>query len=145
MPNIDKIRVVVDTNLWISSLIGRQLSSLREMLSYPRFELILTPQLYDEIIGVAQRPKLQKYFDADKIKQLSIWLQENTIDIPIHSVPPRCRDPKDDYLLELAVQSKAIYLVSGDNDLLEYGQIEGCRIMTVKQFEAEVYKQLLVE
>ena len=57
--------------------------------------------------------------------------------VEIGEIPQRCRDPKDDYLLELAVQANAIYLVSGDDDLLEIGQIEGCRIMTFAQFEVE--------
>jgi len=33
---------------------------------------------------------------------------------------------------------RSIYLVSGDSDLLEYGSIGECRIMTVQQFEQEV-------
>ena len=64
-------------------------------------------------------------------------MDEAMVMIEIGDIPPRCRDPKDDYLLELAVQSKAIYLVSGDNDLLSIGQIEGCRIMTFAQFVEE--------
>ena len=35
----NKTRVIVDTNIWISSLIGRQLASLRELLSCPAIEL----------------------------------------------------------------------------------------------------------
>ena len=32
--------------------------------------------------------------------------------------PAQCRDPKDDYLVALLLQSKAMHLVSGDKDLL---------------------------
>jgi predicted nucleic acid-binding protein len=56
----------------------------------------------------------------------------------LDDIPQRCRDPKDDYLLELAIKSKAIYLVSGDDDLLDIGEIEGCRIMTFSRFLQEV-------
>ena len=38
---------------------------------------------------------------------------------------------------ELAVKAKAIYLVSGDDDLLSLGHVGGCKIMTAHQFEHE--------
>jgi len=43
------------------------------------------------------------------------------------------RDPKDAMLLELALASKASYLVSEDKDLLSLGQYEGTRIVTCIQ------------
>lgn len=64
-------------------------------------------------------------------------MSANATNIIITDIPVRCRDPKDDYLLELAVQAKAIYLVSGDSDLLELKNVGDCRIMTVAEFEAE--------
>ncbi|MBQ7210995.1 MAG: putative toxin-antitoxin system toxin component, PIN family [Paludibacteraceae bacterium] len=138
----NKIRVIIDTNIWISSLIGRQLVTLRELLSYPSIELVITEQLLQEILLVAQRPKFSKYFRSEDIEQLRLWIEHNMVNIPLGRIPARCRDPKDDYLLELAIQAKAIYLVSGDNDLLELGSIEGCQIMTVQQFEKEIISKL---
>ena len=35
-------------------------------------------------------------------------------------LPEKCRDRKDDYLLELAVISNADFLITGDKDLLVY-------------------------
>lgn len=131
------IRVIVDTNLWISFLIGKKLDSLLELLDNPWFDLVSTPQLNEEIIRVARREKFRKYFPEHEVKQLEEWMDTHFSMYEIGDIPPRCRDPKDDYLLELAVQTKAIYLVSGDSDLLTIGQIGDCRIMTVAQFEAE--------
>lgn len=139
----NKIRVIVDTNLWISSLIGRQLANLREILSYPSVELVVTERLMQEVLLVAQRPKFAKYFRAEDVEQLRLWMERNMINIPLTVIPTRCRDPKDDYLLELAVQAKAIYLVSGDSDLLELGTIGDCKIMTVAQFEKEIVERML--
>lgn len=138
----NKIRVIVDTNIWISSLIGRQLLHLRELLSYPQIELVVTERLIQEIIVVAQRPKFARYFRAEDVDLLHEWMMQNMVNVPLGDIPARCRDPKDDYLLELAVQSKAIYLVSGDSDLLEMEAIGDCRIMTVKQFEQEIFEKL---
>lgn len=134
MQSSNRIRLIVDTNIWISSLIGKKLVGFREMLMLPCFELITTPHLIEEILIVTSRPKFQKYFHPEDVQAFICWMHENMTCIEIGDVPRRCRDPKDDYLLELAVQSKAIYLVSGDDDLLEIGHIEGCTIMTFAQF-----------
>ncbi len=40
------------------------------------------------------------------------------------------------------MQAKAIYLVSRDSDLLEMGTIGDCRIMTVQQFEKEIFMKV---
>lgn len=136
-PQGSKIRVVIDTNLWISSLIGKRLTKLRQILEFPQLELVTTSLLTTEITTVALRAKFRSYFTIEDAMELLAWISTNAININIDRVPERCRDPKDDYLLELAVQSKAIYLVSGDNDLLELGTVGDCRIMTVAQFEEE--------
>ncbi len=144
--NEERLRVVVDTNLWISLLIGGKLGCLLEILVDPTLELISTPLLKEEIMNVAHRPKFRKYFSNEKIDSLMNWMNETTTDIELDIITPRCRDPKDDYLLELAIKSHAIYLVSGDSDLLDIGEIENCKIMTFAQFEEEMkfYKLVIL-
>ena len=131
------VRVVIDTNLWISFLIGKKLDCLLELLDNPWFELVSTVRLNEEILEVSRRPKLRKYFREENVLLLEEWMNQHFVMVEIDDIPKRCRDPKDDYLLELAVRANAIYLVSGDKDLLDIGQINECRIMTVAQFEAE--------
>ena len=131
------VRVVIDTNLWISFLIGKKLDCLLELLDNPWFELVSTARLNEEILEVSRRPKLRKYFREENVLLLEEWMNQHFVMVEIDDIPKRCRDPKDDYLLELAVRANAIYLVSGDKDLLDIGQINECRIMTVAQFEAE--------
>lgn len=134
----NRIRVVVDTNLWISLLIGGKLGNLLEILVDPELELIGTQLLIEEIENVARRPKFRKYFPDSKVKALTELLLSIMTNVELDEITPRCRDPKDDYLLELAVMSHAIYLVSGDSDLLDMKEIEGCKIMSVSQFENEM-------
>ena len=131
------VRVIIDTNLWISFLIGKKLDCLLELLDNPWFELVSTARLNEEILEVSRRPKLRKYFREENVLLLEEWMNQHFVMVEIDDIPKRCRDPKDDYLLELAVRANAIYLVSGDKDLLDIGQINECRIMTVAQFEAE--------
>ena len=52
-----------------------------------------------------------------------------------------CRDPDDDKFLECAKDSHALYVVSGDKDLLFIGKYENIQIVTAKDF-CEKYLQV---
>jgi len=45
-----------------------------------------------------------------------------------------CRDPKDNFLLELAKDGKATYLLTGDNDLLDIQTFGRTKILTLTHF-----------
>ncbi len=49
-----------------------------------------------------------------------------------------CRDIKDNFLLNLAIDSNADYLVTGDSDLLELKSIRDTRIVTISQLKDEL-------
>ncbi|HEY0089089.1 MAG TPA: putative toxin-antitoxin system toxin component, PIN family [Candidatus Lokiarchaeia archaeon] len=53
--------------------------------------------------------------------------------IKVSSEIEKCRDFKDNFLLNLAIDSKADYLVTGDNDLLEMKNIHQTEILTIKE------------
>ena len=128
------VRVVIDTNLCISMLIGKQMELLRQVFASPRYELAISEALIDEILLVAARPKFARYFDAEDVRDFVGFLQENAIRFKVDNIPQRCRDPKDDFLLELAVVADADILLSGDADLTDMKQIGRCRIMTASEF-----------
>lgn len=132
----NEIKVIVDTSLWISFLIGRKLSCLLSLLSHPNFELVVSQELLDEIREVSSRPKLMKYFSQEQIALLLDFMSEDTQLYQLENIMPRCREPKDDYLLELAIVSKADYLVTGDKDLLDLDKIGTCRIVSAIEFDA---------
>ena len=70
MPRKSKLRVIVDTNCWISFLIGRRLSKLVDLLSNERIQLIICDELLAEIQEVTTRPKFAKYFPAKDVESL---------------------------------------------------------------------------
>lgn len=45
-----------------------------------------------------------------------------------------CRDEKDNFLLNLSIDSKADYLITGDKDLLVLEKIEWTEIMSFTDF-----------
>lgn len=131
-----EIKIIVDTNLWISFLIGRKLSCLLELLSYPNIQLVACQELIDEIQTVSSRPKFAKYYSKENLSLLWDFMNEEAQTYQIREIPSRCRDAKDDYLLELALIADADYLITGDKDLLEIGRIGSCQILTVMEFDA---------
>lgn len=131
-----KTRIIVDTNLWISFLIGKKLAGLLDFLSDEKVELVVSQELLNEVLEVASRPKLKKYFSQEHLNLVEDFMTQETLFCRINNVPARCRDSKDDYLLELALVSKANYLITGDKDLLSMGEIGCCQIITVMEFDA---------
>jgi len=69
-------RVIVDTNCWISFLIGRRLSRLVDLLSNERVQLVICDELLAEIQEVTCRPKFAKYFPKKKVESLIEFMQK---------------------------------------------------------------------
>lgn len=136
MPANKAIKIIIDTNLWISFLIGKELKELKNLLVEETIQVVISEEILQEIIIVTQRPKLQKYFPRNKVDELIQILQTIGLFIIISTEVSICRDPKDNYLLALAKDSNANFLVTGDQDLLMIERFENTEIVT--------YQQLLV-
>jgi len=128
-------RVIIDTNCWISFLIGKRLLSLVPLLSAGRVDVVACEELLDEIRDVTSRPKLAKYFPASEVDSLISFLRLRCVMAEPTCEVRMCRDAADDYLLSLAKSAKAHFLVTGDKDLLVIGKIGNCRIVDAKTFE----------
>lgn len=127
-------KVVLDTNLWISFLISRKLDSIDELILQRKIVFLFSTESMEEFMNVATRPKFKKYFSKDDIdKLLSIFDTYGHL-IKTNSSINSCRDFKDNFLLNLAVDGKANFLVTGDDDLLSLKEIEGIPILTFNQF-----------
>jgi uncharacterized protein len=85
----------------------------------------LCHQLLEEINLVTQRPKLQKYFPVTKVQEFLEVLNIIGFSIEITSEVSIGRDAKDNYLLALAKDSQAYFLITGDRDLLSWVNFEG--------------------
>ncbi len=70
MPRKNKIRVVLDTNLWISHLISERLGKVDKLFARENLVILFSTELHDEFIEVAQRPKFQKYFSNNDLVAL---------------------------------------------------------------------------
>ena len=95
----------------------------------------MTDILQQEIMAVASRPKFARYFAPEACERLLAFLRAHSEDYPLGDIPARCRDPKDDYLLELARVADADILVTGDKDLTDLHQFGHCQILTLAEFK----------
>jgi putative PIN family toxin of toxin-antitoxin system len=62
-------------------------------------------------------------------------LDESSVNILIKTNTDLCRDSKDNYLLSLAINSNADYLITGDNDLLILEGISNTKIIKYIDFD----------
>jgi hypothetical protein len=135
MPSQRIIRIIIDTNLWISFLIGKELKSLKDLIVSNRVRLIISNQLIQEIKIVTTRSKLKKYFKVEQVNELVTFLEIIADKVEPHEILPVCRDPKDDFILAIAKTGRADYIITGDKDLLEIGFYGKTIILNKTRFE----------
>ena len=128
-------KVIIDSNIWVSFLIGKNLRNLVQYVRNEQIAIITCEEQLQELSLAFQKPKLQKYFQPNQIVTFFSFLKGVSIIVPINGITPLCRDPKDDYLLALSITSDAHYLITGDNDLLDMQQINNTIIIKYTDFE----------
>ncbi len=135
------LRAVADANVLISAALARSpqapsVLTLDAALD-GRAELITSPALLREIASVLTRPRLRKYLTVDEAARFVADLASQTTLLadPSGPHPAVCRDPRDDYLVALAVTNDAEAIISGDLDLLDIapGQL-AVEVVTPRQF-----------
>jgi len=108
------VKVIFDTNVWISFLIGKRLSKIKEYISDGNITIVTTEQLLVELKIVTNRKKLKKYFPKDSVEELIELLETIAEKVNIKPTHFINRDVKDNFLLDLLDFSKADYLITGD-------------------------------
>jgi putative PIN family toxin of toxin-antitoxin system len=135
---MENYRLVIDTNLWISLLIGKKLTELRQLCNHQYTSVYICKELTDEFIKVASMPKIKKYATKQNVADILRLMEISCINCSIKSMTKSVvRDAKDLYLLALADTVKADYIITGDKDLLVLQKHNDTRIVTFTDFMAE--------
>lgn len=128
-------RVVMDTNIWLSYLLGGlAFRHVQKILSDKRITLLISDTLKDEIIRVVRSSKFSRFFSLQQIDDLIYILNYRTIHVHITSKVKICRDKTDDFLLALCKDGNADFLISGDKDILELKTFHDTKIVSLKNF-----------
>ncbi|MDR3134135.1 MAG: putative toxin-antitoxin system toxin component, PIN family [Prevotellaceae bacterium] len=129
------MKIIIDTNLWISFLIGKRLSALKSLLTNPALTFFVCDKLLEEIQHISSKPKIRKYVGEDDIKDTLVIIDKFCEFAVIQqAVVSPVRDVKDLYLLSLADTVQADYIITGDKDLLVLQAHNQTKIITYNDF-----------
>ncbi len=118
-------RVVLDTNVLISAALLPK-SGPAEVVRYvlARCQPVFSDDTFRELETRLWRPKFDRYLDIDTRKALlrdfsavAHWVAPDSL-----ATTGWSRDPDDDKFIAAALAAEAIWLVSGDGDLLELAE-----------------------
>jgi putative PIN family toxin of toxin-antitoxin system len=128
-----KRRVVLDTNVVVSGLLGGTATDVIRRWRAGSFDLILSEEIMTEYADVLNRPKFNLPLLVVEellgyIRARAEWVE------PRGEIETVARDPSDDKFLEAAVTGQADWLVSGDYDLLGMEEYEGIAIIPPHEF-----------
>lgn len=127
------MRLVVDTNLMVRAL--RSAGPARQFfkLAPLQHQVLYHAEQLGELRAVAARPRLQIPVEAviELVERFERYGQRVESDV---NAQLDCRDPKDDYILALALAGSAEVILSEDDDLLALDPWRGIRVMRLFQF-----------
>lgn len=129
------MRYVFDTNVIVSALLFEN-SKPAQVLRYAlaNGEVLLSLDLLEELNEVLGRPRFNRYLTSEEREEFLEALVERAILVEITENVQECRDPKDDKVLELALNGEAQYIISGDRDLLVLHPFCDVLVITVDEF-----------
>jgi len=129
------MKVVIDTNIWISYLLGSLLQGMDEKILSKEIKVVVSEEMLKELSEVASRPKFKNILTVRRIKELFSLLDSYAIVVSPSQKVNACRDEKDNFLLEIALEGKADYLITGDEDFFVLDPFHNTKIVKPKDFE----------
>ena len=135
------IRVVVDTNIFISSFFGGNPRKIIDLWKSGQIILCLSRPIIDEYINVLRRMRLQNEHELEEL--LSVFA--HGFHVLFTSKSPNLnvveKDPDDNKFIECAVALNAKFIISGDKALQEIKNYMGIKIQSPKQFLDDYLKK----
>ncbi len=130
------MRVVIDTTDYISALIGKtHRDKLERILLDENIQILSDITLLEEISEVAYREKFRKWVTIADVDQFISSLKRRLKPIIVTSIVEASPDPNDNFILALAKDGQADYIVTGDKPgLLILGSFEGIPILRLQAF-----------
>lgn len=127
------MRVVLDTNVFVSAVLGRTLQTIFDHWQTGSFVLIVSNEIIREYLGVLRRPKFHLTPEIIDPIMAQIFQQAEFVTPDMH-IKIIETDPSDNKFLEAAIFGQAQYVVSGDNHLLELKSYKGVSVITAREF-----------
>ena len=127
------MKIVVDTNVIISGVFfGGAPGEVLKAIVSNKVTGCATKQIVEEYIEIVNEMISRKQGKLNNAILLTLIESFEMINPKTHI--EISRDPDDDKFIECAKDANALYIVSGDKDLLVIEQYENIRIITAKEF-----------
>lgn len=128
------MRVVIDTNVFVSSFFGGNPKRIIDLWKNGEIFICLSKPILDEYIEVLQQIGLK---NEKELKEL-LSLFGKGFNISFTTKTPKIRvvksDPDDDKFIECAVALKAEVIITGDKAIEKLGEYMGIKILTPQKF-----------
>lgn len=138
-----KLKAVIDTNLFISGLFGRDSISakLQDLWINQRFELVTSLEIIREVSRVLQYPRIRQKFspkDETLKRFFRLIFRKAIITKDIYKTDRITDDPSDNMFLGSALEAKADYIVSRDPHLRDLKHYQDIQIVDASTFAKKV-------
>jgi len=127
------LKAVFDTNILVSAWFweGNE-SKLIESVEEGFIHGYSSRQLIEELCRALRYPKFS--LSQDEVESIrSYYLLIFKIVSPKQAINIIPEDPSDNMVLECALEAEAVYIVSGDHQLLNVGEFRGIKIVTAAE------------
>ena len=128
------MRIVIDSNIWISVFINNDFQSFIKKIFEREIEIISSSRQIEEISNVLSRPKIKNVIAHELIEEFLILFLKSVDIVETKIKITDCRDEKDNFILEAAISGNVDYIVTEDKDLLVLNPYKTVKIVTVKEF-----------
>ena len=130
------MKVVVDTNVFVSSFFGGNPKKIIDLWKNEKITLCLSNAILDEYINVLRRIGMKDEYELEEL--LSLF--SRGFNILFTTKTPKIKiiknDPGDDKFIECAVALKADAVITGDGEVFAVKEYMGIKILTPQQFLA---------
>ena len=127
-------RVVVDTNVFISSFFGGNPRKIIDLWKSGEITLCLSKPIVDEYIGVLHRIGLQNEKEIEEL----LGLFAHGFHVVFTAKTPELhiveKDPDDNMFIECAVALNAEFILTGDKALQEIQEYMNIKIVSPNEF-----------
>jgi putative PIN family toxin of toxin-antitoxin system len=134
----EKLRVVLDTNIWVSITLDKTLArNFLPLIRRRKIDAHISRALVTELARVLTYPRIQTILEEAGIEaaQALSNIARSAILIRTRKTVGEIReDPSANRVLECALSAKAGLIVTGDNHLLKLREFEGIRILAAREF-----------
>jgi putative PIN family toxin of toxin-antitoxin system len=131
-----KVKVVFDTNVWISIFLKKTLSNEYSHVK-SNITIYTSPDILLEISKVLLYPKISEILNKAQVRNREVL---QAIEAGSTIIKPKVKlnlivgDPEDNKILECAEAAGGDFIISRDRHLLGLGKFQKTRILTPREF-----------